>query len=76
MRTTLGRFFMNLKHHQLALSIEEQIDNLKQLGLIINDEENTRSIYYRLIKAYSLGLKNEKHYINITFENIIELLFI
>ena len=71
---------MDLKHQQSALRIEEQIDNLKQLGLIINDEENARSIlndisYYRLIKAYSLGLKkkNGKFHSNVTFENIVEL---
>lgn len=51
-----------LKKHQPAMTIDEQIENLKLKGLIIRDEEFAKKIlndisYYRLIKAYSLNLK-------------------
>lgn len=69
-----------LKQHQPPLSIDEQIENLKVLGLIIKDEEYARRIlndisYFRLIKAYSLGFKpqNGNYYENVTFEQIVEL---
>ena len=50
------------KKHQPALTIDEQIENLKSIGLIIKDEARAKSIlndisYFRLIKAYSLNLK-------------------
>ena len=32
------------KLHQKPLSIEEQIDNLKELGLVIDDEEKAKSL--------------------------------
>ena len=55
---------MCLKEHQSAMSIDEQIQNLRGLGLNISDEDHARSIlsdvsYFRLIKAYSLGLKQK-----------------
>ena len=28
-----------LKHHQPSMSIDEQVENLKSLGLIISDED-------------------------------------
>lgn len=69
-----------LKKHQPSLTIEEQISNLKKLGLLIQNEENAKQVlsnisYYRLIKAYSLNLKtkNGKYYNNVTFEHIVEL---
>ena len=45
-----------------SISIEEQINNLKEIGLIIEDENYAREIlnnisYFRIIKAYSLRLK-------------------
>ena len=45
-----------------AIDIDEQIENLKDIGLIIGDEDFARNVlnnvsYYRLIKAYSLELK-------------------
>ena len=51
-----------LKQHQLPMTIDEQIENLKSLGLIIENEEYAKKIlndisYFRLIKAYSLGFK-------------------
>lgn len=55
----------HLKKHQPSMTIDEQIENLKEKGLVIQDEEYARSIlndisYFRLIKAYSLGLKEKK----------------
>lgn len=50
------------KQHQPSMTIEEQVENLKSIGLIVNDEEYAKKIlndisYFRLIKAYSLNLK-------------------
>ena len=62
------------------MSIDEQIENLKSLGLIVNDDEYAKKIlndisYFRLIKAYSLGYKpkNGKYNNDVTFEQIVEL---
>ncbi|MBP5772774.1 MAG: Abi family protein [Eubacterium sp.] len=70
----------NKKQHQKPMTIEEQVQNLKALGLIINDEEYAKKMlndisYFRLIKAYSLNLKpkNGNYYDDITFERIVEL---
>ncbi len=51
-----------LKQHQTPMTVDEQIENLKDIGLIVNDEEYAKKIlndisYFRLIKAYSLNLK-------------------
>ena len=51
-----------LKKHQPSMTIDEQINNLKEIGLIVEDEEYARKIlndisYFRLIKAFSLNLK-------------------
>ena len=69
-----------LKRHQDPLSVEEQIKNLRELGLIISDESRATSFlsnvsYYRSIKAYSLGLKpkNGNYFEDITFERIVAL---
>ena len=68
------------KKHQQPMTIDEQIENLKSLGLIIEDEEYAKKIlndisYFRLIKAYSLNLKdkNSRYSDNVTFEHIVEL---
>ncbi len=70
----------NLKQHQEPISIREQILNLKSKKLIINNEEYAERIsndvsYFRLIKAYSLGLKhkNEDYFDDVTFEQIVDL---
>ena len=62
------------------MSIDEQLENLINLGLIIDDEEEAKNFlndvsYFRLIKAYSIGLKkkNDKYNKNITFDMIKEL---
>ena len=58
-----------VKQHQPPMTIDEQIENLKNIGLIVEDEEYAKRIlndisYFRLIKAYSLNLKtNEGRYI-------------
>ena len=71
---------MELKKHQAPMSIDEQLENLMKLGLIIDDEEEAKNFlndvsYFRLIKAYSIGLKkkNDKYNENITFDMIKEL---
>ncbi|SCW42217.1 Abortive infection bacteriophage resistance protein [Eubacterium ruminantium] len=69
-----------LKQHQPPMTIDEQVENLKSLGLIINDEEYAKKIlndisYFRLVKAYSLGFKpkNGNYNDGVTFEQIVEL---
>ena len=69
-----------LKKHQPPLTVGEQIVNLREKGLIINDEDYALSFlndvsYYRLIKAYSLGLKekNRDYHENVRFEDIVNL---
>lgn len=71
---------MSLKQHQTPMTLEEQIENLKSLGLIINDEEKAKNYlndvsYFRLIKAYSLGLKkkNSNYDAGVTFDELVEL---
>lgn len=63
------------KQHQPSMTIEEQVENLKSIGLIVNDEEYAKKIlndisYFRLIKAYSLNLKpkNGNYENDVTFE--------
>ena len=69
-----------LKEHQPPLTIEEQIANLREKGLIIENEDYAKSFlndvsYFRLIKAYSLGLKvkNGSYHENVHFEDIVNL---
>ena len=84
MRTTLSLFIIiimnELKEHQPSMTIEEQIENLKNKGLIIKDEDFAKSIledisYFRLIKGFSIGLKirNGKYNENICFETLLDL---
>lgn len=68
------------KQHQSSMTIEEQVENLKSIGLIVNDEEYAKKIlndisYFRLIKAYSLNLKpkNGNYENDVSFEQIVEL---
>lgn len=68
------------KEHQVPLSVKEQIENLKSIGLIVNDEEKATSFlndvsYFRVIKAFSLSLKpkNGNYYDGVTFEQITDL---
>ena len=69
-----------LKKHQPPMTIDEQVENLKSIGLIVEDEDYAKKIlndisYFRLIKAYSLNLKakNGKYGDKVTFEQIVEL---
>ena len=69
-----------LKTHQPAMTIDEQIRNLKLLGLEIADEDYAKKIladisYFRLVKAFSLKLKpkNGCYYTGVTFEQLVEL---
>lgn len=69
-----------LKKHQPPMTIEEQIKNLKSIGLIVNDEEYAKKIlndisYFRLVKAYSLNLKpkNGNYNKQTTFQEIVDL---
>lgn len=52
------------KKHQPPIDVDKQIENLKCLGLTIEDEASARIFlndvsYFRLIKAFGSGLKNE-----------------
>ena len=69
-----------LKQHQPSMTIDEQVENLKSIGLIVEDEDYAKKIlndisYFRLIKAYSLNLKtkNGNYGDKVTFEQIVEL---
>ena len=71
---------MERKKHQEALTVKEQIENLKSLNLIIKDEYLATQFlndvsYFRFIKAYSLSLKpkNGNYYDGVTFEQLVEL---
>ncbi len=71
---------MSLKEHQPPLTLEEQIENLKNLGLVIEDENHARAFlndisYFRFIKAYSLGWKpkNGNYIEGTTFDMLKEL---
>lgn len=62
------------------MSLDEQVENLKELGLIINDDEEVKDFlndvsYFRLIKAYSIGLKKRNDIYNegVSFDVIKEL---
>lgn len=71
---------MEDRNHQPPLNVDEQIENLCRLGLTIEDKEYAKSFlndvsYFRLIKAYSLGLKpkNGNYYEGVTFYQIVQL---
>ena len=67
------------KPHQAPIDINEQIENLISLDLEIEDKDYVKSVlkrvsYYRIIKAYSITLKENGKYIDgTTFENIVDL---
>ena len=69
-----------LKQHQPPMTIDEQVENLKSIGLIVDDEEYAKKIlndisYFRLVKAYSLDLKPKNGYYDkqTTFKEIVDL---
>lgn len=62
------------------MTVDEQVANLRSLGLIIENEELATAMlndvsYFRLIKAFSLGLKpkNGKYNEGVTFDRIVDL---
>lgn len=64
-----------LKKHQEPLDVLQQIENLKNLGLKIDDEEKAIEFlnnvsYFRLIKAFGIKERNCNFPEGITFENI------
>ncbi|EPU63016.1 Abi family protein [Streptococcus agalactiae] len=67
------------KIYQEPISIENQLKNLIDLGLLVEDKTYAKKIlgrisYYRLIKAYSITLKKDGRYISgISFEDIVSL---
>ncbi len=68
-----------LKQHQAPITIAEQVENLMEIGLIIKDKEYAKKIlkrvsYYRLIKAYSINLKENGYYKEgVSFEDVVKL---
>ena len=69
-----------LKKQQPPMTIDEQVENLKSIGLIVDDEEYAKKIlndisYFRLVKAYSLNLKpkNGCYDKQTTFKEIVAL---
>ena len=67
------------KSHQAPIDVNEQIENLISLDLEIEDKDYAKSVlnrvsYYRIVKAYSITLKENGKYIDgTTFENIVDL---
>ena len=68
------------KKHQPPMTIDEQVENLKSIGLIVDDEAYAKKIlndisYFRLVKAYSLNLKTKNGCYNkqTTFKEIVDL---
>ena len=61
---SIGKLKMGTKQYPEAMSISDQINNLKDDGLTIEDEEEAARIlqrvsYYRLIKAYCTPFKDK-----------------
>ncbi len=68
------------KKHQPALTVDEQIQNLLDKKLTIEDTAYAKELlndvsYFRMVKAYSLGLKqkNGDYFEGVTFEQIVDL---
>lgn len=67
------------KLHQDPIDLDKQIENLLSLGLIVNDKVYAKELlkrisYYRVIKAYSITLKeNGRYREGTTFEDIVNL---
>ena len=71
---------MALKEQQLPITVQAQIENLKSLKLIVEDEIEAKEFleevaYFRFIKAYSLGLKqkNSDYSNQVSFNQLKEL---
>ena len=68
------------KTHQPPLSVEEQVNNLKKLNLIIDDDERVTEVlnrvsYFRLVKAYGVGLKSKNNDFDgsVKFDDLVAL---
>lgn len=67
------------KSHQAPIDVNEQIENLISLDLQLEDKDYAKSVlsrvsYYRVVKAYSITLKENGKYIEgTTFKNIVDL---
>lgn len=64
-----------LKKRQEPLDVLQQVENLKNLGLKIEDEEKAIEFlnnvsYFRLIKAFGIKEKNSNFHEGISFENV------
>ncbi len=66
-----------LKQHQPPMNVDEQLENLKNLGCAIGDEEKAKEFlhqvsYFRLIKGFGYSLKEkDSNYVDgVTFEQI------
>lgn len=73
---------MDKKEQKNALTIDKQIENLKNLGLLISNVDKAKEIlsnisYYRLVKAYSLEFKkkNSNYLTGTKFETVVELYY-
>ena len=84
MRTMSGHLIIlgiiELKTLQAPMTVEQQLNNLKELNLTIEDETYARQFlndvsYFRFIKAYSLGLKpkNGAYFDGVSFNQLVEL---
>lgn len=83
MRTKSGLLIIRRKDvkkaHQEPIDLDQQIENLISLELEVKDRTYAKEIlervsYYRLIKAYSITLKENDRYIEgTTFEDIVDL---
>ena len=69
-----------LKKLQPSMTVDEQIANLREKGMIVEDEGFAKAFlndvsYFRLIKAYSLGHKtrNGDYNKNVRFEDVVSL---
>lgn len=69
-----------LKEHQSPLNVGDQIGNLKEIGLVIDSDERAveklnQVSYFRLIKAYGVGLKekNGKFDGSVSFDDLVAL---
>ena len=69
-----------LKSHQAPLSVEKQIEDLKDLELLISDENEISEFlnsvsYFRVIKGFGIGLKDStgRFYTGVSFSNIKSL---
>lgn len=68
------------KELQCPLTVDQQLENLKSLNLLIENEENAKSIlndisYFRLVKGFGLGLKPKNGCYNglVSFGQIVDL---